>query len=136
MIEIIEEAIAAHTAELTKRAETAEKHLKIAEKALIDKDNQIFTLNRVIDTRNARIKSLEETIERLLLNIDQKNADNKQLNQTIKTLNEQLAKQTSATLLARKKCTYAAVLKDLEGVLCAASDNFKELSNSIHKVLE
>lgn len=130
MIEIIEKAIAAHIAELTKRAETAEKHLKIAEKALIDKDNQIFTLNRVIDTRNARIKALEEAVEKWQSIVEQKNSDNKRLDQTVKNLNELFTEKV------HERDKYISALKDIEGTLCAASDHFKELSNSIHKVLE
>lgn len=130
MIEIIEKAIAAYTAELTKRAETAEKHLKIAEKALIDKDNQIFTLNRVIDTRNARIKALEEAVEKWQSIVEQKNSDNRRLDQTVKNLSELLTKKV------HERDKYTSALKDLEGVLCGASDHFKELSNSIHKILE
>lgn len=62
MIEIIEQAIAAHNAVVIKRAETAEKQLVIAEKALIEKDEQIAILKRVLDKRDAKIKSFEEQL--------------------------------------------------------------------------
>ena len=42
MIELMEQALAAYSAEVNKRAKTAEKQLEIAEKALIEKDELAF----------------------------------------------------------------------------------------------
>ena len=186
MIENIMQAITEHIAELIKRAETAEKHLKIAEKALIEKDDQITTLKRALNNRDAKIKSLEEAIEKWQAIVDQKNSDNNRLNSTVKALSEQLAKKLSAEnadsekdakikeleehLMIVKNANekwknihtanrdrikeleqiiknyevsansssykYVAALRDLEGTLCAASDHLKELSNSVHKIIE
>lgn len=186
MIENITQAITEHIAELIKRAEIAEKHLRIAEKALIEKDGQIAILKRGLNQRDAKIKSQEEAIEKWQAIVDQKNSDNSRLNSTVKALSEQLAKKLSAENADREKddkikeleeyltvvknanekwknihtanrarikeleqiiqnyevsansssYKYVAALRDLEGTLCAASDHLKELSNSVHKVIE
>lgn len=136
MIEILEQVLAAYSEEVNKRAETAEKQLGIAEKALIEKDEKISIMKQLIGKQNARIKALEEAVEKWQAIVDQKNSNNKQLNQMINALTEQLSKQKLTMIVVREKEKYAAALKDLEGVLCGASNHFKEISNSIHTIVK
>ena len=110
--------------------EITNKQLNIAEKALIEKDNEIARLKQALNKRDAKIKSLEESIEKWQSIVEQKNSDNKRLAQTVKNLNELFTEKV------HERDKYISALKDLEGTLCGASDHFKELSNSIHKVLE
>ena len=110
--------------------EITNKQLNIAEKALIEKDKEIVRLKQALNQRDAKIKSLEESIEKWQSIVEQKNSDNKRLDQTVKNLNELFTEKV------HERDKYISALKDIEGTLCAASDHFKELSNSIHKVLE
>ena len=110
--------------------EITNKQLNIAEKALIEKDNEIARLKQALNKRDAKIKSLEESIEKWQSIVEQKNSDNKRLAQTVKNFNELFTEKV------HERDKYISALKDLEGTLCGASDHFKELSNSIHKVLE
>lgn len=145
MIEIIEQAIAAHNAAVIKRAETAEKQLVIAEKALIEKAEQIAILKRALDKRDAKIKFLEEQLANQISTViadAEKDKKIKELEESlagVKNHNEKLqtihiADSVRITKLEQTIKKYASTLKNIEGTLCAASDHFKEVSNFIHTI--
>ena len=147
MIEIIEQAIAAHNAVVIKRAETAEKQLVIAEKALIEKDEQIAILKRALDKRDAKIKFLEEQLANQISTViadaekDKKIKELEECLAVVKNNNEKLqtihiADSVRITKLEQTIKKYASTLKDIEGTLCAASDHFKEVSNFIHTIVK
>ena len=147
MIEIIEQAIAAHNAVVIKRAETAEKQLVIAEKALIEKDEQIAILKRALDKRDAKIKSLEEQLANQISTViadaekDKKIKELEECLAVVKNNNEKLqtihiADSVRITKLEQTIKKYASTLKNIEGTLCAASDHFKEVSNFIHTIVK
>lgn len=147
MIEIIEQAIAAHNAAVIKRAETAEKQLVIAEKALIEKDEQIAILKRALDKRDAKIKSLEEQLANQISAIIADAEKDKKIKElegslaVVKNNNEKLqtihiADSVRITKLEQTIKKYASTLKNIEGTLCAASDHFKEVSNFIHTIVK
>lgn len=134
--------------------EITNKQLESAKKALIEKDNkiielrqtfvekdeQIAVLKRGLDKRDAKIKALEEqlTNQTSIAIVDVKRDKKiKELEDRLtiaKNVNEQWKNIHMADSMRITKLEH--VLKDLEGTLCGASDHFKELSNSIHKVLE
>lgn len=147
MIEIIEQAIAAHNAVVIKRAETAEKQLVIAEKALIEKDEQIAILKRALDKRDAKIKFLEEKLANQISTViadaekDKKIKELEECLKVIKNNNEKLqtihiADSVRITKLEQTIKKYTSTLKNIEGTLCAASDHFKEVSNFIHTIVK
>ena len=147
MIEIIEQAIAAHNAVVIKRAETAEKQLVIAEKALIEKDEQIAILKRALDKRDAKIKFLEEQLANQISTViadaekDKKIKELEECLAVVKNNNEKLqtihiADSVRITKLEQTIKKYASTLKNIEGRLCAASDHFKEISNFIHTIVK
>lgn len=147
MIEIIEQAIAAHNAAVIKRAETAEKQLVIAEKALIEKAEQIAILKRALDKRDAKIKFLEEQLANQISTViadAEKDKKIKELEESlagVKNHNEKLqtihiADSVRITKLEQTIRKYASTLKNIEGTLCAASDHFKEVSNFIHTIVK
>ena len=147
MIEIIEQAIAAHNAAVIKRAETAEKQLVIAEKALIEKAEQIAILKRALDKRDAKIKFLEEQLTNQISTViadAEKDKKIKELEESlavVKNHNEKLqtihiADSVRITKLEQTIKKYASTLKNIEGTLCAASDHFKEVSNFIHTIIK
>lgn len=145
MIEIIEHAIAAHNAAVIKRAETAERQLVIAEKALIEKAEQIAILKRALDKRDAKIKFLEEQLTNQISTViadAEKDKRIKELEESlagVKNHNEKLqtihiADSTRIAKLEQIIGEYTSILKNIEGTLCAASDHFKEVSNFIHTI--
>lgn len=147
MIEIIEQAIAAHNAVVIKRAETAEKQLVIAEKALIEKDEQIAILKRALDKRDAKIKFLEEQLTNQISTViadaekDKKIKELEECNKTLQHFNKCwrqvcIEKKVKIEELEQTIKKYTSALKDLEGTLCAASDHFKEVSNFIHTIVK
>ena len=147
MIEILEQALAAYSAEVIKRAETAEKQLGIAEKALIEKDELIAVLKRGLDKRDAKIKALEEqlTSQTSTVIVDvERDKKIKELegqltivkNVNAKWKNIHIADGAKITELKQTIEKYASTLKRIEGTLCAASDHFKEVSNSIHTIVK
>ena len=147
MIEIIEQAIAAHNAVVIKRAETAEKQLVIAKKALIEKNEQIAILKRALDKRDAKIKFLEEQLANQISTViadaekDKKIKELEECLAVVKNNNEKLqtihiADSVRITKLEQTIKKYASTLKDIEGTLCAASDHFKEVSNFIHTIVK
>lgn len=147
MIEIIEQAIAAHNAAVIKRAETAERQLVIAEKALIEKAEQIAILKRALDKRDAKIKFLEEQLTNQISTViadaekDKKIKELEACNKTLQHFNKcwkQLCveKKTKIEELEKTVKKYASTLKNIEGTLCAASDHFKEVSNFIHTIVK
>ena len=126
MIEIIEQAIANYTAEITKRAETAEKQLKLAEKSLFVKDKRIVELEEALNKSNAEIASLKETIKKLYEVIDQKGIENNNLNNIINTIQEQLAIQTSTITVNGEK---DQKIKELEERLTVVENVNKKWKN-------
>ena len=147
MIEIIEQAIAAHNAVVIKRAETAEKQLVIAKKALIEKNEQIAILKRALDKRDAKIKFLEEQLANQISTViadaekDKKIKELEECLAVVKNNNEKLqtihiADSVRITKLEQTIKKYASTLKDIEGTLCAASDHSKEVSNFIHTIVK
>ena len=147
MIEIIEQAIAAHNAAAIKRAETAEKQLVIAKKVLIEKAEQIAILKRALDKRDAKIKFLEEQLTNQISTViadaekDKKIKELEACNKTLQHFNKcwkQLCieKKVKIEELEQIIKKYASTLKNIEGTLCAASDNFKEVSNFIHTIVK
>lgn len=147
MIELIEQALAAYSAEVNKRAETAEKHLRIIEKALIEKDELIAVLKRGLDKRDAKIKALEEQLTNqtptVIVDVerDKKIKDLEGQLTIVKNVNEKwknihTTDQVRITELEQTIEKYASTLKKIEGTLCAASDHFKEISNSIHTIVK
>lgn len=145
MIEIIEQAIAAHNAATIKRAETAEKQLVIAEKVLIEKAEQIAILKRALDKRDAKIKFLEEQLTNQISTViadAEKDKEIKELEESlaeVKNHNEKLqtihiADSARIAKLEQIIGEYTSILKNIEGTLCAASDHFKEVSNFIHTI--
>ena len=147
MIEIIEQAIAAHNAVVIKRTETAEKQLVIAEKALIEKDEQIAILKRALDKRDAKIKFLKEQLANQISTVIADVEKDKKIKEleghlaVVKNNNEKLqtihiADSVRITKLEQTIKKYASTLKNIEGTLCAASDHFKEVSNFIHTIVK
>ena len=147
MIEIIEQAIAAHNAAAIKRAETAEKQLVIAEKVLIEKAEQISILKRALDKRDAKIKFLEEQLANQISTViadAEKDKKIKELEESlavVKNNNEKLqtihiADSVRITKLEQIIGKYTSILKNIEGTFCAASDHFKEASNVIHTIVK
>lgn len=147
MIEIIEQAIAAHNAVTIKRAETAEKQLVIAEKVLIEKAEQIAILKRALDKRDAKIKFLEEQLANQISTViadAEKDKKIKELKESLAGVinhNEKLQTihRADSARIAKLEQTiekYASILKNIEGTLCAAFDNFKEVSNCIHTIVK
>ena len=147
MIEIIEQAIAAHNAATIKRAETAEKQLVIAEKVLIEKAEQIAILKRALDKRDAKIKFLEEQLANQISTViadaekDKRIKELEACNKTLQQFNKcwkQLCieKKVKIEELEQIIKKYASTLKNIEGTLCAASDHFKEVSNFIHTIVK
>lgn len=145
MIEIIEQAIAAHNAAVIKRAETAERQLVIAEKALIEKAEQIAILKRALDKHDAKIKFLEEQLTNQISTViadAEKDKKIKELEESlagVKNHNEKLQtihRADSARIAKLEQIIgeYTSILKNIEGTLCAASDHFKEVSNFIHTI--
>lgn len=140
MIEIIEQAIANYTTEITKRAETSEKQLRIAEKALVEKDELIAALKQALDKRDTKIKSLEEQFANQISTV----IVDAEKDKKIKKLEEQLTIVRNVNKKWEKIHTTDQVriteleqaLEDLGETLCEASDNFKELSNSIHTIVK
>lgn len=137
MIEIIEQAIAAHNAVVIKRAETAEKQLVIAEKVLIEKAEQIAILKRALDKRDAKIKFLEEQLTNQISTVIADAEKDKKIKELegslaeIKNHNEKLQtihRADSARIAKLEQIIgeYTSILKNIEGTLCAASDHFKE----------
>ena len=137
MIEIIEQAIAAHNAAVIKRAETAEKQLVIAEKVLIEKAEQIAILKRALDKRDAKIKFLEEQLTNQISTVIADAEKDKKIKELegslaeIKNHNEKLqtihiADSVRITKLEQIIGEYTSILKNIEGTLCAASDHSKE----------
>ena len=147
MIEILEQVLAAYSEEVNKRAETAEKQLGIAEKALIEKDELIAVLKRGLDKRDTKIKALEEQLTNQLspaivdVERDKKIKELEDRLTIAKNVNEQwknthIAYSARITKLEQTIEKYASTLKKIEGTLCAASDHFKEISNSIHTIVK
>lgn len=147
MIELIEQALAAYSAEVIKRAETAEKQLGIAKIALIEKDELIAVLKRGLDKRDAKIKALEEQLANQISTViadaekDKKIKELEESLEAVKNHNEKLqtvhrADSVRITKLEQTIEKYASTLKRIEGTLCAASDHFKEISNSIHTIVK
>lgn len=147
MIELIEQALAAYSAEVTKRAETAEKQLGIAKIALIEKDELIAVLKRGLDKRDAKIKTLEEQLTNQTSTITVDAEKDKRIKELegqltiVKNVNEKwknihTTDQVRISKLEQTIEKYASTLKKIEGTLCAASDHFKEISNSIHTVVK
>lgn len=147
MIELLEQALAAYSAEVIKRAEAAEKHLRIAEKALVEKDELIAVLKRGLDKRDAKIKALEEQLanqtstEIVDVERDKKIKELEGQLTIVKNVNEKwknihTTDQVRITKLEQTIEKYASTLKRIEGTLCAASDHFKEISNSIHTIVK
>ena len=147
MIELMEQALAAYSAEVNKRAETAEKQLEIAEKALIEKDELIDVLKRGLDKRDAKIKALEEQLTNqtstAIVDVkrDKKIKELEGQLTIVNNINEQrknihIADSVRITKLEQTIEKYASTLKRIEGTLCAASDHFKEISNSIHTIVK
>lgn len=147
MIELIEQALAAYSAEVIKRAETAEKQLGIAEKALIEKDELIAVLKRGLDKRDAKIKALEEQLANQTPTITVDVEKDKKIKELegqltiVKNVNEKwknihITDRVRITELEQTIEKYASTLKRIEGTLCAASDHFKEISNSIHTIVK
>lgn len=147
MIEIIEQAIAAHNAAVIKRAETAERQLVIAEKALIEKAEQIAILKRALDKRDAKIKFLEEQLanqisaviadaekDKRIKELEESLAEVKNHNEKLQTIH--IADSAKIAKLEQTIKKYASTLKNIEGTLCAASDHFKEVSNFIHTIVK
>ena len=147
MIEIIEQAIAAHNAAAIKRAETAEKQLVIAEKVLIEKAEQIAILKRALDKRDAKIKFLEEQLanqisaviadaekDKRIKELEESLAEVKNHNEKLQTIH--IADSARIAKLEQTIKKYASTLKNIEGTLCAASDHFKEVSNFIHTIVK
>lgn len=145
MIEIIEQAIAAHNAAAIKRAETAERQLVIAEKVLIEKAEQIAILKRALDKRDAKIKFLEEQLanqisaviadaekDKRIKELEESLAEVKNHNEKLQTIH--IADSAKIAKLEQTIKKYASTLKNIEGTLCAASDHFKEVSNFIHTI--
>lgn len=140
MIEIIEQAIAAHNAAAIKRAETAEKQLVIAKKVLIEKAEQIAILKRVLDKRDEQLANQISTVI-AAAEKDKKIKELEECNKTLQHFNmcwKQLCveKKTKIEELEKTVKKYASTLKNIEGTLCAASDNFKEVSNFIHTIVK
>ena len=147
MIELMEQALAAYSAEVNKRAETAEEHLRIAEKALVEKDELIDVLKRGLDKRDAKIKALEEQLTNqtstAIVDVerDKKIKELEGQLTIVNNVNEQrknihIADSVRITKLEQTIEKYASTLKRIEGTLCAASDHFKEISNSIHTIVK
>ena len=147
MIEILEQALAAYSAEVNQRAKTAEKQLEIAEKALIEKDELIAVLKRGLDKRDAKIKALEEQLTNqtspAIVDVerDKKIKELEGQLSIVNNVNEQrknihIADSVRITKLEQTIEKYASTLKRIEGTLCAASDHFKEISNSIHTIVK
>lgn len=147
MIEIIEQAIAAHNAAAIKRAETAEKQLVIAEKVLIEKAEQIAILKRALDKRDAKIKFLEEQLANQISTViadAEKDKKIKELKESLSGVinhNEKLQtihRADSARIAKLEQIIgeYTSIFKNIEGTLCAASDHFKEVSNFIHTIVK
>ena len=147
MIELMEQALAAYSAEVNKRAKTAEKQLEIAEKALIEKDELIAVLKRGLDKRDAKIKALDEQLTNqtspAIVDVerDKKIKELEGQLTIVKNVNEKWKKIHTAnhvriTKLEQTIEKYASTLKRIEGTLCAASDHFKEISNSIHTIVK
>lgn len=147
MIEIIEQAIAAHNAAVIKRAETAERQLVIAEKVLIEKAEQIAILKRALDKRDAKIKFLEEQLanqisaviadaekDKRIKELEESLAEVKNHNEKLQTIH--IADSAKIAKLEQTIKKYASTLKNIEGTLCAASDHFKEVSNFIHTIVK
>lgn len=147
MIEIIEQAIAAHNAVAIKRAETAERQLVIAEKVLIEKAEQIAILKRALDKRDAKIKFLEEQLanqistviadaekDKKIKELEESLAEVKNHNEKLQTIH--IADSAKIAKLEQTIKKYASTLKNIEGTLCAASDHFKEVSNFIHTIVK
>lgn len=147
MIEIIEQAIAAHNAAAIKRAETAERQLVIAEKVLIEKAEQIAILKRALDKRDSKIKFLEEQLanqisaviadaekDKRIKELEESLAEVKNHNEKLQTIH--IADSVRITKLEQTIKKYVSTLKNIEGTLCAASDNFKEVSNFIHTIVK
>lgn len=144
MIEILEQVLAAYSEEVNKRAETAEKQLGIAKIALIEKDELIAVLKRGLDKRDAKIKALEEQLTNQISTDAKKDKKIKELEERL-TIIENVNRQLKnihlddcirITKVEQTIKKYASALKDLEGTLCAASDHFKEISNSIHTIIK
>ena len=146
MIEILEQALAAYSAEVNQRAKTAEKQLEIAEKALIEKDELIAVLKRGLDKRDAKIKALEEQLTNqtspAIVDVerDKKIKELEGQLTIVNNANEQqknihIADSMRITKLEQTIEKYASTLKRIEGTLCVASDHFKEISNSIHTIV-
>lgn len=146
MIELMEQALAAYSAEVNKRAETAEEHLRIAEKALVEKDELIAVLKRGLDKRDAKIKALEEQLTNqtstAIVDVkrDKKIKELEDHLTIVKNVNEKwknihVTDQVRITKLEQTIEKYASTLKRIEGTLCVASDHFKEISNSIHTIV-
>lgn len=147
MIELLEQAFVAYSAEVIKRAEAAEKHLRIAEKALIEKDELIAVLKRGLDKRDAKIKTLEEQLTNqtptVIVDVerDKKIKELERQLTIVKNVNAKwknihMADSVRITKLEQTIEKYASTLKKIEGTLCAASDHFKEISNSIHTIVK
>ena len=147
MIELIEQALAAYSAEVIKRAETAEKQLGIAKIALIEKDELIAVLKRGLDKRDAKIKALEEQLTNQTSTITADVEKDKKIKELegqltiVKNVNEKwknihVTDQVRITKLEQTIEKYASTLKRIEGTLCAASDHFKEISDSIHTIVK
>lgn len=147
MIELIEQALAAYSAEVTKRAETAKKQLGIAKIALIEKDELIAVLKRGLDKRDAKIKTLEEQLTNQTSTITVDAEKDKRIKELegrltiVKNVNEKwknihTTDQVRISKLEQTIEKYASTLKRIEGTLCAASDHFKEISNSIHTIVK
>lgn len=123
MIEIIEQTIANYTAEITKRAETAEKQLKLAEKSLFVKDKRIVELEQTLIEKDKKIKELEAHLT-VVKNVNEK------------WKNIHIADRVRITEVEQTIKKYASALKDFEGTLCAAYDHLMELSNSIYTIVK
>ena len=147
MIELMEQALAAYSAEVNKRAETADKHLRIIKKALIEKYELITVLKRELDKRDAKIKALEERLTNqtstAIVDVerDKKIKELEGQLTIVKNVNEKwknihTTDQVRITELEQTIKKYASTLKIIEGTLCAASDHFKEISNSIHTIVK
>lgn len=126
MIELMEQALAAYSAEVNKRAKTAEKQLEIAEKALIEKDKEIANLKKQLANQTSSVIADAEK-DKKIKELEAQLAIFKNVNEKWKKIH--VNDQVINTILEH-------ALKDLEGTLCGASDHFKEISNSIHTIVK
>ena len=106
--------------------EITNNQLESAKKALIEKDKEIANLKKQLANQISSViadaekdKKIKELEEQLTI---------------VKNVNEEWKKIHVNDQVRNTKLEHA--LKDLEGTLCGASDHFKELSNSVHKIFE